>query len=197
MDTQPFFFTIREQSRILLEINDNQTDISSSLLGAISIERHHSNAAIAASLRLRSGERWYRAPTTRQIHRAALVVLGRFLDEQYARHLLTAMQHQRILETVVPVLTSNYTTEPEVQQLAREILVRQGRSVGRDKSYMGAASADATVTGAAGRDKSGPYSTDGRWEKVIESLLWYLSSRDEMAGRNVVQTLQEIGEAAT
>jgi len=166
--------------------------------GAISIERHHSNAAIAASLRLRSGERWYRAPTTRQIHRAALVVLGRFLDEQYARHLLTAMQHQRILETVVPVLTSNYTTEPEVQQLAREILVRQGRSVGaRFSAPTGEASDDATVTGAAGRDKSGPYSTDGRWEKVIESLLWYLSSRDEMAGRNVVQTLQEIGEAAT
>jgi HEAT repeat protein len=112
-------------------------------------------------------------PFTARAHRAALTILGRFLDEQDVRRQVTIMQYQRILETIVPVLTSNYQAEPEVQQQARDILVRQ-----------------ACNTTEAG-------SRDNRWEKAIEALLRYLPSQNEVAARNVILALQEVGTIAT
>src|SRR5581483_7779747 len=47
-------------------------------------------------------------PITRRIHGAALLILGRFLEEQDPRRQVSLIQYQRILESVVPVLTSNY-----------------------------------------------------------------------------------------
>ncbi|MBE3560744.1 MAG: HEAT repeat domain-containing protein [Ktedonobacteraceae bacterium] len=112
-------------------------------------------------------------PFLLRIHYAALLILGRFLDEQDVRRQLSLIQFQHVLEAVIPVLTSNYETEPEVQQLAREILVRQAQR----------------TTGAG--------TLDHRWERVIEALVSYLPSENETAVRNVIQALQEIGEAAT
>ncbi len=111
-------------------------------------------------------------PFIKRIHWAALLILGRFLDEHDLRRQISLMQYQRILESIVPVLTSNYQTEPEVQEQAREILVRQGRN----------------TTGAGARDN--------RWEKAVEALMRYLSSQNEVAVRNVILALQEIGEVA-
>ncbi len=62
-----------------------------------------------------------------RIHHATLTILGRFLDEQALLRKVTPMQYQRILDTLVPVLTSNYQSEPDVQQQAMQILVRQCR----------------------------------------------------------------------
>ncbi|HEU5230841.1 MAG TPA: hypothetical protein VFU49_23665, partial [Ktedonobacteraceae bacterium] len=112
-------------------------------------------------------------PFTRRIHWAALLILGRFLDEQDLRRQVSLMQYQRILESIVPVLTSNYQAEPEVQKLARDILVRQGSNAG------------------------GVGTRDNRWEKAIDALIQYLPSQNEVAARNVIQALQEIGDVAT
>ena len=101
-----------------------------------------------------------------QVCRAALTILGRFLDE---REQVTMTQYQAVLEKVVLLLTSSYKAEPELQQQAQEIFVRQ-----------------CTL----------PHQED-RCEKVVEILLRSLLSQDEVAVRNVTQTLQEIGTAAT
>ena len=110
-------------------------------------------------------------PFTARVHRAALIILGRFLDEQQRK--VTPMQYQRILDAVVPVLTSNYQAEPEVQQQAMQILVRQCR----------------------GADENG--SRDMRGEKVVKALLPHLPSQNEATARNIVRTLQLIGTPAT
>lgn len=112
-------------------------------------------------------------PVTTRVHHAALAILGRFLEEQDGEQQVSLMQYQHILERIVPVLTSNYQAEPSVQLQARKILIREGRN----------------VTGVAARDH--------RWEKVIEALIGYLPSQNEVAGSNVVLVLQEIGKPAT
>lgn len=110
---------------------------------------------------------------TQRIHLATLLILGRFMDEPDSRRQLSLMQYQRILETMVPILTSNYQAEPEAQQQARAILVRQGRN----------------TKGVGARDQ--------RWDKVIEALVRYLPSQNDVAVQNVMQVLQEIGTPAT
>jgi HEAT repeat protein len=122
---------------------------------------------------LREVENRSATPFRMRIHRAALTILGRFLDEQALLRKVTPMQYQRILDTLVPVLTSNYQSEPDVQQQAMQILVRQCR-----------------VVGANGAQNT-------RSEKVIEALLRYLPSQNEVAAHNVTRTLQEIGTPAT
>ncbi|HZR41502.1 MAG TPA: hypothetical protein VFB12_15370, partial [Ktedonobacteraceae bacterium] len=111
-------------------------------------------------------------PFIQRVHLATLLILGRFMDEPDIRRQVSIMQYQRILETIVPILTSNYQSEPEVQQQARAILVKQGRN----------------TTGAGARDN--------RSEKVIEALMRYLPSQNDVAAQNVVLTLQEIGTSA-
>jgi HEAT repeat protein/ABC-type nitrate/sulfonate/bicarbonate transport system ATPase subunit len=112
-------------------------------------------------------------PFTGSMHYAALMALGRFLEETDVKRQLSLMQCQRTLETMVPVLTSNYQSEPETQKLAREILVRQARNT------------------------KGISAQDHRWEKVIESLISFLSAQNEVMARNVVLAFQEIGAVAT
>jgi HEAT repeat protein len=112
-------------------------------------------------------------PLTTRVHHAALAILGRFLEEQDAERQVSFMQYQHILERIVPVLTSHYQAEPSLQLQARKILIREGRN----------------VTGVAARDH--------RWEKVIEALISYLTSQNDIAGSNVVIILQEIGAPAT
>jgi HEAT repeat protein len=109
-------------------------------------------------------------PFTVRVHQATLVILGYFLDDQCQ---FSLMQYMHILERIVPVLTSNYQSEPHVQARARQILVREGRK----------------DTGVA--------APDHRWEKVIEALVDYLPSEDDVVGSNVLQVLQDIGAPAT
>ncbi|GCE28025.1 hypothetical protein KDA_35090 [Dictyobacter alpinus] len=112
-------------------------------------------------------------PFQERVHQALLTILDRFLDEQEGtKYQMTLMQYQHILEHVVPMLTSQYQGEPETQQVAREFLVRQGKSF--------------SPTG--GRER--------RWEKAIDALLGLLSSQDSSAVQHVVQALQEIGSPA-
>ncbi|GHO45487.1 hypothetical protein KSX_36500 [Ktedonospora formicarum] len=107
------------------------------------------------------------------MHQASLVILERFMSEPGGQPRVTLMQYLRILETIVPVLTSNYQHEPQTQQRARDILVRLARN------------------------DDGVGSRDNRWEKVIEALLLYLPSQNEAAVKNVIEALREIGTVAT
>lgn len=111
-------------------------------------------------------------PFIQRIHRAALLILGRFLEEQDARRQLSLMQFQHIQDAIVPVLTSNYQSEPDVQQLAREILVQQARNA------------------------RGVNTRDNRWERVIDALASYLSAQHDIAAQNVILAMQEIGKPA-
>ncbi len=111
-------------------------------------------------------------PLTPRVHHAVLLVLGRFLDERDPQRQLSSLQYQHVLERVLPVLTSNYAAEPEVQQQAQGLLIRQGRA--------------SEETGTQNR----------RWEMVITMLLSYLPMQNEGTGRNVVHVLQEIGKPA-
>jgi HEAT repeat protein len=104
--------------------------------------------------------------TAGQVHPAALTILGRFMDQ---RNQVVVAQYQAVLEKIVSLLTTNYEAEPELQQQAREIVVRQC---------------------------SLPNQQD-RCDKVVEVLLRSLLSQDEVAVYNVTQVLQEIGTAAT
>lgn len=122
---------------------------------------------------LRELENRTASPFRMRIHRATLTILARFLEEQALLRKVTPMQYQRILDTLVPVLTSNYQSEPEVQQQAIQILVRQCRGNGVNAAQ------------------------NTRIEKVVEALLRYLPSQNEVAARNVIRTLQDIGTPAT
>jgi HEAT repeat protein len=111
-------------------------------------------------------------PLETRIHYAALLILGRFLDEHDIRYQVPVVQYKRVIDAIVPVLTSNYQNEPEVQNKAIEILVSQGSN----------------TTEAGTRDN--------RTEYVITSLVNYLSTHNEIAARNVIQALQKIGAPA-
>src|SRR2546428_5792125 len=67
---------------------------------------------------------------TDQVHRAILTSPDRFLAGRDAKKKITSPQYQRILEPIVLVLSSNYGAEPEIQQRARELLVRLAVGVG-------------------------------------------------------------------
>ncbi|GHO84464.1 HEAT repeat domain-containing protein [Dictyobacter formicarum] len=113
-------------------------------------------------------------PFQARVHQALLTILDRFLDDQDGtRYQVTLMQYQSILEHAVPMLSSNYQAEPETQQVAREFIVKQGKS--------------GALPGG---------SRERRWEKAIDALLGYLSSQDAHAVQNMIQALQEIGSAA-
>lgn len=111
-------------------------------------------------------------PFALRIHHAALTVLRQFIEERDVRHQVNLAQYLRILETIVPVLSTNYQAEPELQQLAGSILVRQAR------------------------DTDGVGARDNRWEKVIVALLHYLPSQNDATARNVIRVFQEIGSIA-
>ncbi len=120
-----------------------------------------------------------RGPFTQQVHLAVLTILGRFLDGRNTRQPLTVLQYQNVLEKIVSVLTSNYQAEPEVQQLAKELIVLQGRAI--------------TDEAAGGVQEA----LNKQRRRVIESLVQYLPSQNEGTVRNVMQALQEIGSPAT
>ncbi len=110
-------------------------------------------------------------PSTRQTHEAALRVLERFLTEQDTHKQPTKPQQQQTLEALVLVLGSNYISEAEVQQQAREMLVAFGKKT-----------REAMV---------------GTPELVMTLLIKHLSSADEVLVRQVGQCLRELGFVAT
>ncbi|HEX6482564.1 MAG TPA: HEAT repeat domain-containing protein [Ktedonobacteraceae bacterium] len=107
------------------------------------------------------------SPVRKQIHGAALKIVERFLDEPNPGHRLSPLQYQRVINVLMFMLTANYALE--VQQAAREILVRQGRTA--EKSESG--------------------------EKAIDLLVQNLSSTEEGIARSALKTLEDIGPAAT
>ncbi|WP_201371629.1 HEAT repeat domain-containing protein [Ktedonobacter robiniae] len=107
------------------------------------------------------------------MHLAALAILERFMSGQDMQRRVTQMQYLRIVEAIVPMLTSNYQQEPQTQQRARDILVRQALQ------------------------EEGASSRADRGEKVIDALLLYLPSQNEVAVGNVVQALRAIGPLTT
>jgi HEAT repeat protein len=107
------------------------------------------------------------SPIRKQMHWAALKILERFLDETNPARRLTPLQYQRTINVLMSILTANYAAE--VQQVAREILVRQGRTA--EKSESG--------------------------EQAVDLLVQNLSSTDEGTARSALKTLQDIGLAAT
>ncbi|GAC1400746.1 MAG: hypothetical protein NVSMB49_13620 [Ktedonobacteraceae bacterium] len=114
------------------------------------------------------------SPFTKRVHQAMLTILARFLNEPDPKRQVTMEQFQRVLESVVPVLTSNYQSEPEVQQQAQELLIQQAQL---------------------------PYAVqdgnDSRSERVIEALVRLLASQNDMAVQIAVITLKYIGAPAT
>jgi HEAT repeat protein len=124
-------------------------------------------AAVLEELKRRAA-----GPLDTRIHYAALLILGRFLEEHDIRHQVPITQYKRVIDAIVPVLTSNYQAEPEVQNKAIDILVSQGSN----------------TTEAGTRDN--------RTEYVIKSLVNYLPTQNEVAARNVIQALQRIGTPA-
>jgi HEAT repeat protein len=112
------------------------------------------------------------SPLRPRIHYSALVILERFLIEQDGRKQVSLVQYKRVIDTIVPVLTPNYQSEPEVQRRALGILVNQGRN-------LDAASA-----------------RDNRWEYVIKALLNYLGTQNEITVQNIILALQSIGTTA-
>ncbi len=113
-------------------------------------------------------------PFTKRVHQAMLTILARFLNESDPARQVTMVQYQCALESVVPILTSNYQSEPEVQQQAKALLVQQAQL---------------------------PYTPEGgnesKPERVIEALVRLLASQNDMAVQNGVLALQEIGDPAT
>ncbi|GAC1366489.1 MAG: hypothetical protein NVSMB44_30300 [Ktedonobacteraceae bacterium] len=112
------------------------------------------------------------APLSERVHQAVLLILERFMNEQDARRYLSLLQYQSVLDRIVPMLTSNYEAEAEAQQLALEVLIRQGVSLS---------------------EISHQDSAHGRWSHLVDALLGYLASQNETAARNVMQVLEKIG----
>ncbi len=113
-------------------------------------------------------------PFTKRVHQAMLSILARFLNEPDPVRRVTMVQYQRVLESIVSVLSSNYQSEPEVQQQAKVLLVQQ-----------------AQIPYPVQDDNDSPS------QRVIEALVRLLTSQDDMAVQNAVLALQEIGTPAT
>jgi HEAT repeat protein len=113
---------------------------------------------------------------TQNVHQAVLAILEYFLDEHDVRRQVSLAQYQRIIDALVPILTSHYQAEPIVQQQARKILVNQARLGARENALD---------------------MRDNRWEKAIAALLNVLSAQNEMGAHNAILALQESGSVAT
>ncbi|HEY7419387.1 MAG TPA: HEAT repeat domain-containing protein, partial [Ktedonobacteraceae bacterium] len=111
-------------------------------------------------------------PLGPRVHFLALVILERFLTEQDVRKQLSLVQYRRAIDALVPVLTSNYQSEPEVQRRAMAALIHQGQK----------------LDAASERDN--------RWEYVIKVLLNHLGTQNETTARNITLALGSIGEPA-
>ena len=130
-------------------------------------------------------------PFISRIHQVVLFILDRFLNEQDERRQVSMVQYQRILDAVIPVLTANYQHEPEVQRQGRALLVQEGQREQADEAEMrNPQNARALVV-------VGTVSQENRAGKLVEVLARHLASPDDVMVHNTMQTLIEIGDAAT
>ena len=126
------------------------------------------------------------ALSTRMAHAAALAILEHYLNERHERQ-LTLPQYQRVMESLVLVLTSNYVIEQEIQQRAREMLVHL---VKRQETQ--------TVQNRPTAEMASPTAQPvSIQEKALDVVIRYLSSGDEILVGNILKVLQEIGRIAT
>ena len=123
----------------------------------------------------------------RQVHAAILRMLERLLSNQDGEQVLTAPQTEHAFATLVHMLGTDYNWESDIQEQAREILVRCGKGQGLRPSLATTSSSVAVVNTIARETQ----------EQVITQLIHSLGSGDEMLANNMVQALQEIGNAAT
>ncbi len=109
------------------------------------------------------------SPTTStlQVHAMALRILERFLDENDPARQPKPAQRQKAMAALMNILSQPY--EPEIQESARDILVRQGQSAEEN---------------AGG-------------EMAVEALIQNLAASDEQLARTAVSALCEIGPATT
>jgi HEAT repeat protein len=126
------------------------------------------------------------ALAVRKAHSAALAVLEFFLNEQDAQQ-LTSPQYMRVMESLVRVLTSNYAIEQEIQQQAREMLVR----LIKRQEIQAAQNHPVTETTSLVKLQVGTQ------ERGLAVVMRYLSSGDEILASNMLQVLQEVGQIAT
>ncbi|HEV2580667.1 MAG TPA: HEAT repeat domain-containing protein, partial [Ktedonobacteraceae bacterium] len=104
---------------------------------------------------------------TLQVHIVALRILERFLNEEDAARRLKPSQRQQVMAILMNILNQSYAAE--VQEVAREMLVRQGQTAEK---------------GAGG-------------EMAVEALIQNLSSSDSQLARTAISALCQIGPAAT
>ena len=102
-------------------------------------------------------------------HIPVLGILGNFLTEQHQGFQLKDVEYLRILQELVPVLSSKYPLE--ARECACELLKKLVQSTTDE--------------------------TKQRLEKIVGLLLSYLESPDKALGNNVVEVLKEVGEFAT
>ncbi|MGI9057192.1 MAG: HEAT repeat domain-containing protein [Ktedonobacteraceae bacterium] len=123
----------------------------------------------------------------RQVHAAILHMLERLLSTQDGEQALAATQTEHVFATLIHMLGTDYSWEPDLQEQVRALLVRHSKRQGLQPS-LATTSSSVAVVGTIARETQ---------EQVIAQLIRFLASGDEMQANNIVQTLQEIGNAAT
>ena len=145
------------------------------------------------------------ALSTRMTHSAALAIIEYYLNEPDTRQ-LTPLQYQRIMESLVLVLTSNYAIEQETQQQAREMLVRLARRQEtpavslqpHSEQILHYVQNDRAVEKQPTAERASPETQAASIrEKALAVVMRYLSSGEEILAANMQQVLQEIGPIAT
>lgn len=104
---------------------------------------------------------------TMQVHAIILNILEQYLSEQNPARKMTPRQNQQTTKALMSVLNQPYA--PEIQEKAREMLVRQGQTAEE--------------------------STGG--EMAVEALIQNLSIADDQLARSTISALCDIGTAAT
>ncbi len=104
---------------------------------------------------------------TVQVHAVALNILEQFLTEQNPARRMSQRQNQQVTNALMSILNQPYT--PEIQEKAREMLVRQGQ----------------TAEESAGG------------EIAVEALVQNLALSDDQLVRSTIAALCDIGPAAT
>ncbi|MFL5629058.1 MAG: HEAT repeat domain-containing protein, partial [Ktedonobacteraceae bacterium] len=128
---------------------------------------------------------------THRVHETILIILARYLEEKDPQKRLSVTQYEHIVENIIYILSSNYAPEADIQQQAQKLLIHL---------VSGQVSSSSMVNTAAARETSTTtvsIATNSIEQMVVNLLIKYLSSADEMLVSNVTQVLQTIGNTAT
>lgn len=155
-------------------------------------------------------------PLTHRVHKAILTIFARYLEEKDLQKRLSVTQYQRIVESIIYILSSNYAPEAQIQQQAQKLLIHLASGQVSSSTMLNAApvratpttpttpttlttstSAASTVHTEQVEADAVSVATNTVEQMVINLLIKYLSSADEMLVSNVMRALQEIGNTAT